>query len=63
MSIVINEFEIVTDARPPQPAAPSDRGGGEQSAAQAPAVAPPRPEEIVRIVERQTARLLRLRAD
>jgi hypothetical protein len=55
MPVIINEFEIITEPAPPS--------GGETAAAQAPPPAPLHPEEVVRIVRRQQARLARVRAD
>lgn len=54
MSIIINEFEVVPEAPPPPPP--------NQSAPQAP-LTPLNPEEILRIVERHEARLMRIWAD
>ena len=62
MSVVINEFEIVTDPQPPR--SPAPLGGDEsQQAASQNAASPPRPDEISRIVERLWERKERVRAD
>ncbi len=57
MQVIINEFELVPE---PQKADQPD-----ESTNQAPKKAPPplRPEDIVRIVQRQRERLERVRAD
>ncbi len=57
MPVIINEFEIVTETPGAEQAAPA--------APPAPAEAPPalRPEDVMRIVQRQKVRLERIRAD
>jgi hypothetical protein len=56
MSVVINEFEVVMEppSRPPAQAPLTQ---------QQPEVPPPRPEDVIRIQQRQQARMKRVWAD
>ena len=56
MPVIINEFEIVTEVPQPEQATLSPAPAGEQP----PAL---RPEDITLIMQRQTARTERVRAD
>jgi hypothetical protein len=58
MSVIINEFEIVTSAEP-APRGP-ERGTGKDGGAAQP---PLRPQDVERIVRHQHQRRERLRAD
>lgn len=51
MAVVINEFEVVTE---PQPAAPASAGAKAQSPTG------PTPDDIERIIRRQSERLARI---
>jgi hypothetical protein len=61
MPIVIDEFEIV--ASPPPPAASGDVAASSAQPATSGAATGPRPEDVVRVVERLRQRQARLRAD
>ena len=56
MPVIINEFEIITEAPMPEQPASAPPAQGEPP----PAL---RPEEVTRIMQRQTTRAERVRAD